>query len=111
MSIQPWYSLMSMETGVEGGSSLVPEVVWVSSAWMRVLDGFIMLPIGMFIGVCLSLDSCMELMSMPGMFGVEGCCCWAARVSGANTTSESRVQGPLLNMTDLSSEDVNCRHT
>jgi len=42
------------------------------------------------------------------MFGVEGCC-WAARGSGANRMSESRVDGRLLGMRDLSSEDVRCR--
>jgi hypothetical protein len=40
---------------------------------------------------------------MPGMAGVAGCC-WAARESGANTMSESKVDARLLGMRDLSSE-------
>jgi hypothetical protein len=88
-----------MGTGAEGGSALVPEVVWASSASMRLVGCVI---------IFMDIDVCMELMSMPGMGGVEACC-WAARVSGTNTTSESRAPEWLLNMRDLSSEDVRCR--
>ena len=72
---------MSMEAGVDGGSMLVPEVVWLSSASMRLVAGFIMFMPLMFIpgsicmfveGVC-SFDAGLSLMSMPGMSGMEGC--------------------------------------
>src|SRR6266852_5725970 len=70
MSIQ-W--LMSMETGVEGGSTLVPELVWLSSASMRVVAGFIMFMfMSMFIGVAgpfCGMGICMDCISIPGMSG------------------------------------------
>ncbi len=42
MSIQPRFSRMSMATGVDAGSMLVPELVWLSSTSMRVVGGFVM---------------------------------------------------------------------
>jgi hypothetical protein len=71
---------MSMETGVEGGSALVPEVVWASSASMRLAGGFIMsieLPIVMFVSILFGgapvvcgVGFCVAGISMPGISGM-----------------------------------------
>src|SRR5216684_2761089 len=50
MSIQPAWWDMIMDVGVEAGSMLVPELVWLSSVSMRVVGGFIMC-MSMVIGV------------------------------------------------------------
>jgi hypothetical protein len=84
---------MSMETGVDGGSALVPEVVWLSSDSMRVVGGFIML-------------GCM-FMVMPGASGIsgmEGCGFWAMRYRGDERTSERKIAGRMRGMTGISPE-------
>jgi hypothetical protein len=75
---------MSMETGVEGGSMLVPEVVCLSSASIRVVAGFIMSMMG-GAGVF-----------TPGMFCMSemaGCFVWAkAAAAKAKTAANSAVE-------------------
>src|SRR6266481_6709085 len=91
---------MSMETGVDAGSTLVPELVWLSSASMRVVGGFI---ISMFIfigavGLFCGAGICMDCISMPGMsgMGVSLVCAW---MEGAvNRTSGSNVVASLWGM-------------
>ncbi len=80
---------MSMETGVDGGSMLVPELVWRSSASMRVVGGVIMFieVAGAFCGI----DICGECMSIPGMSGGGGCLVCALVGTVANRTSENEV--------------------
>jgi hypothetical protein len=90
MSIHPLWLLMSMETGVDGGSALVPEVVWLSSDSMRVVGGFIMLGCIMLLGM---------FMVMPGASGMFGCGFWAMRDRGDDRTSERKIAGRMRGMT------------
>src|ERR1700728_578992 len=75
---------MSMETGVEGGSMLVPEVVWLSSASIRLTAGFIM-----------SMGGGADIF-IPGMFcmsNMGGCFVWAkVAVEKAKTATNSAVE-------------------
>src|SRR5271168_1579139 len=68
MSIHPWEFCISIETGVDAGSTLVPEVMWASSASMRVVGGFIM-----FIGAAEVFCGIGICISMPGVSGVDVC--------------------------------------
>src|SRR5580704_7549123 len=68
MRVQPLYWLMIMATGVDAGSMLVPELVWASSASMRVAGGSYM---SMLMSIWVDLD-----FSMPGMSGIGLCCAW-----------------------------------
>jgi hypothetical protein len=79
-----------MATGVDGGSALVPEVVWLSSASMRVVGGFIM---SMSIP---GIDIC-AFGFMPCMFGM-GCFVWAQVESVTDKTSGSRIVAGLWSM-------------
>src|SRR6266566_4787653 len=98
---------MNMETGVEGGSMLVPEVMWASSASMRLVGGFIMF-ISVFIcgaEVFCCIGICMDCISIPGMLGMGGClvCAWMG--SAANRTSGSNVVASLWDMVIPSLDD------
>jgi hypothetical protein len=74
MSVQPAWWDMIIKVGVDAGSMLVPEFVWLSSASMRVVAGFIM---SMFMligaaGAFCGFGICVEGMSIPGISGM-GC--------------------------------------
>ena len=77
MSIHPRWLLMSMGTGVEGGSTLVPEFMRSSSTSMRLVAGFIM---SMFMLIAdVGVLCCGACMSMPGMSCMGGCVVCARR--------------------------------
>src|SRR5258705_10564994 len=98
---------MSMETGVEGGSMLVPELVWLSSASMRLVGGFIMF-MSMFIGaagVFCCAGICMDCISMPGMSGMRDCLTCAWMEGAVNRTSGSNVVASLWDMVIPSLDD------
>src|SRR6266851_6108463 len=98
---------MSMETGVEGGSTLVPELVWLSSASMRVVAGFIMfmfMSIGVAGAFC-GMGICMDCVSIPGMSGMGDCLVCAWMEGTANRTSGSNVVASLWDMVIPSLED------
>src|SRR5258707_10248159 len=102
---------MSMETCVEGGSTLVPELVWLSSASMRVVAGFIMFMfmfMSMFIGVAgafCGMGICMDCKSIPGMSGMGDCLVCAWMEGATNRTSGSNVVSSLWDIVIPSLED------
>src|ERR1700722_6824209 len=84
---------MSIALGVEGGSMLVPELVWLSSASTRLVGGFIMsIPFGAA-GAVWGMDSCME-----GMSDAEGCWVCASVKVAENRTNGSRVAASIWGM-------------
>lgn len=94
---------MSIATGVDAGSMLVPELVWLSSDSMRVVGGFIMsIDVA---GVPGGIGVCEEGWFIPGMSGMgDGLSC--ARMNGvAKNASESRVAGRVERMLIPSLED------
>jgi hypothetical protein len=101
---------MIIDVGVDAGSMLVPELVWLSSVSMRVVGGFIMF---MFIGILLAgaagvfcgLGICMDCISMPGMSDIGGCLVCAWMEGAANRTSGSNVVASLRGMGIPSLED------
>ena len=116
MSIQPAWWDMIIDVGVDAGSMLVPELVWLSSVSMRVVGGFIMSMFMevMFIGaagVFCAVGICMEGMSIPGMSGMGGCLVCAWKGSAANKTSGSNVVACLWGMVIPSLEDCVGRQT
>jgi hypothetical protein len=77
MSIQPPWWDMIMEVGVDAGSMLVPELVWLSSVSMRLVGGFIMfMSFGVMLievaGVFCGMGICDDGISVPGISGMGG---------------------------------------
>src|SRR5258708_38560509 len=98
-----------MGTGVDVGSMLVPELVWLSSVSMRVVGGFIMfMSIGVLLigvaGAFCGMGICMDCISTPGMSGMEGCLICARTGIAANRTSGSNGVASLWDMVSPSLE-------
>ena len=96
-----------METGVDAGSMLVPELVWLSSVSIRVVGGLIMfMPMLMGVaGVFCGVGICVEDISIPGMSGMGGCWVCARRGSAVSKTSGSNVVACQWDMVIPSLED------
>ncbi len=96
-----------METGVDGGSMLVPEVMWASSASMRLVAGFIvfMSMLAGFAPVVGGMGICMGRVSMPGISCIGGSVIWAWVESVANKTSANSVAASVWRMVIPSFDD------
>jgi hypothetical protein len=77
---------------------LVPEVVWLSSASMRLGGGFILSILFDVAGVLCGMGLCGECVSIPGMSGMGGSLVCAWRKSAVDRRSGSKMAAGLWSM-------------